>query len=191
MSELLASHNQSVRGSSNHPFKNKIEPDNVETASLASTSSGEFSFLAPIEPPLRRLSVSLGLQTKGENEDLDESSLFSHMVLPIENYEVTTILSPSQKEFCRRRCKNENGDDLPILQPNSTKVLVDPVAAVLDIIDQNEEVRNMARWCSVKNFKNCGAGRNKVYYFFTIRSFTVHNKGIDLNVKTYMDRLHL
>ena len=72
MSELLASHNQSVRGS-NHPFKNKIEPDNVETASLASTSSGEFSFLAPIEPPLRRLSVSLGLQTKGENEDLDES----------------------------------------------------------------------------------------------------------------------
>ena len=182
MSELLASHNQSVRGSSNHPFKNKIEPDNVETASLASTSSGEFSFLAPIEPPLRRLSVSLGLQTKGENEDLDESSLFSHMVLPIENYEVTTILSPSQKEFCRRRCKNENGDDLPILQPNSTKVLVDPVAAVLDIIDQNEEVR--------KNL-NCGAGRNKVYYFFTIRSFTVHNKGIDLNVKIHMDRLHL
>ena len=169
MSELLASHNQSVMGS-NHPFKNKIEPNNVETSSLASSSvsrsSGEFSFLAPIEPSLRRLSVSLGLQTKEENEDLDESSLFSHMRLPIENYEVTTILSPSQKEFCRRRCKNENGDDMPsILQPSSTKVLVDPVGAVLDIIDQNDEVRNLARWCLVKKLK--------------------------IVAKAYMDRLHL
>ena len=140
MSELLASHNQSVmEGSKDHPFKNKIEPS-VDTSSLASTSSSaEFSFLGPIEPSLRRLSVSLGLPTKEQNEsDLDQS-LFSHMRLPIENYEVTTILSPSQKEFCGRRCKNENGDDMPILQPNSTKVLVDPVAAVLAIIDQGQD----------------------------------------------------
>ena len=65
MSELLASHNQSVmEGSKDHPFKNKIEPS-VDTSSLASTSSSaEFSFLGPIEPSLRRLSVSLGLPTK-------------------------------------------------------------------------------------------------------------------------------
>ena len=134
---------QSVMGSA-HLFKNRVEP-NVETSSSDLDSadlsqkrpSSEFSFLPVIEPTLGRLSVSLGLQS--EEGEKDESSLFSHMVLPIENYEVTTILaSSSQKELWGKRCKNEDGP--PFSKIPREKTHTDPVTAVLDQLDQ-EEVR--------------------------------------------------
>ena len=125
----------------NRLFKNKVEPepdsesppdspgfvDSVRRLSLMSLPSVSME-------PLRRLSVSLGFA--GENEKKDESSLFSHMVLPIENYEVTSILTASQKEFCRRRCKN--GSRQGSIIPKSSN---DPVTAVLDMLEGEDEVR--------------------------------------------------
>ena len=116
-----------------HLFKNKVEPQSSidSTGSPARRSSSEFSFSLHAIEPLRRLSVSLGFS--GENENKDESSLFSHMVLPIENYEVTAILTASQKEFCRRRCKN--GSRQGSIIPKSKS---DPVTAVMDMLDDDE-----------------------------------------------------